>query len=153
MSAGIKGLQLRNVNFGFKVDKTATAITAISTKPLFVVTGGIVAVTSIVGVVTTVFQGQANLIKLVATPTVGSVNDLSAAVDATGLAVGSLIGITGLTADNIIFSTGGGIANLRNPVLVNTGTIGLNTSASSTGAARWVITYVPVEDGSAVAAG
>ncbi len=133
MTVIIQGNQVSSVVCGTRVEKTALAITAVSTKPLFLVTGGPVLITAIFGVVTTIFQTQANSIKLVATPTVGTVNDLCAAVDATGLIAGSLIGLTGLATDNIVFSTGGGVSNLRNPIVVNTGTIGLNTTASSTG--------------------
>lgn len=151
MSVIIQGDQVRSVVFGIRVEKTALAITAISTKPLFLVTGGPILITSLVGVVTTIFQAQANAIKLVATPTVGTVNDLSATVDANGAIAGSLLGITGLAADALVLSTGGGVSNLRNPIVVNTGTIGLNTAASSTGAARWILTYVPLDLGASVA--
>ncbi len=151
MTTMIQGDQLRTITFGLQVGKSATAITGVSTKTLFTVTGGAILVTSLVGVVTTVFQGLANNAKIVATPTVGTVNDLSGIKDVTGLIVGSLIGITGLTADALVSSTGGGVSNLRNPVVVNVGTIGLNTDASATGAARWIMTYVPLENGASAA--
>jgi len=152
MTAMIQGDQIRSVVFGQRVEKTGLAITAISTKPVFLITGGTILVTSMVGVVTTVFQAQANAVKLVATPTVGAVNDLSGTVESNGAAVGALFGLTGLAADALVLSTGGGISNLRNPIIVNTGTIGFNTAASSTGAMRWVMTYVPLDLGAAVAA-
>jgi len=152
MTAMIQGDQIRSVVFGIRVEKTALAITAISTKPLFLVTGGPILVTSLVGVVTTIFQAQANAAKIVATPTVGTVNDLCATVETNGAIVGALFGLTGLAADAMVISTGGGVSNLRNPIVVNTGTIGLNTAASSTGAARWVMTYVPLDLGAVAVA-
>lgn len=152
MTAMIQGDQVRSVVFGIRVEKTALAITAISTKPLFLITGGPILVTSLVGVVTTIFQAQANAAKIVATPTVGTVNDLSATVETNGAIVGSLFGLTGLAADAMVLSTGGGVSNLRNPIVVNTGAIGLNTAASSTGAARWILTYVPLDLGAAAVA-
>jgi len=152
MTAMIQGDQVRSVVFGIRVEKTALAITAISTKSLFLITGGPILITSLVGVVTTAFQAQANAAKLVATPTVGTVNDLCATVETNGLILGSLIGITGLAADAMVVSTGGGVSNLRNPLIVNTGAIGLNTAASSTGAARWVMTYVPLDLGAVAVA-
>lgn len=152
MTAMVQGDQVRSVVCGIRVEKTALAITGVSTKPLFLVTGGPILITAFFGVVTTAFQAQANAAKIVATPTVGTVNDLSATVETNGLILGGLIGLTGLAADAMVISTGGGVSNLRNPLVVNTGTIGLNTAASSTGAARWVLTYVPMDNGAAVAA-
>jgi len=152
MTAMIQGDQVRSVVFGQRVEKTALAITGISTKPLFLITGGPILITSFVGVVTTIFQAQANAAKIVATPTVGTVNDLSGTVETNGAIVGALFGLTGLAADAMVLSTGGGVSNLRNPIVVNTGTIGLNTAASSTGAARWILTYVPLDLGAAAVA-
>lgn len=153
MSVIIQGDQVRSVVFGQRVEKTGLAVTGISTKSIFLITGGPILVTSLVGVVTTAIQAQATLTKLVATPTVGAVNDLSAAVDIASAAIGALVGVTGLTADATVISTGGGVSNLRNPIVVNTGAIGLNTAASSTGAMRWIMTYVALDNGaSAVAA-
>lgn len=152
MTAMVQGDQVRSVVCGIRVEKTGLAITGVSTKSIFLVTGGPVLITAIFGVVTTVFQAQANAVKLVATPTVGTVNDLTGTVEANGAAVGALFGATGLAADALVLSTGGGVSNLRNPLVVNTGAIGLNTAASSTGAMRWVLTYVPMDNGASVAA-
>lgn len=132
--------------------KSTLAITGISTKGVFVVSGGKILVTSLVGEVTTAFQAQANAAKFVATPTVGTVNDLCATVETNGLILGALIGITGLAADAMVVSTGGGVSNLRNPIIVKAGTIGYSTAASSTGAATFTITWVPLDDGATVVA-
>lgn len=152
MTAMIQGDQLRTITEGLQVSRATAAITGVSTKGLFTVSGGLILVTSFVGVVTTAIQAQATLTKIVATPTTGTVNDLSATVDLTGAIVGALIGITGLAGDATVVSTGGGVSNLRNPVAVNIGTIGVNTAASSTGSIRWVMTYVPLENGASVVA-
>lgn len=138
--------------FGQRVSRATAALPATTTGSLFTVAGGNVLITSITGVVTTSIQAQANAIKLVATPTVGSVNDLSGTVESNGLAAGGLLSITGLAADAMVKSTGGGVSNLRNPVVVAPGAIGLNTAATNTGSVRWVLTYVPLEEGATVVA-
>jgi hypothetical protein len=138
--------------FGQRVTRATGTLPATATGTLFTVAGGAVMITSIVGIVTTAIQAQVTAVKLVATPTVGAVNDLSATVDLNALAAGGLISAQGLAADALIKSTGGGISNLRNPILVNTGAIGLNTAATSTGSIRWILTYVPLEDGATVVA-
>lgn len=152
MSTIISGNEIRAIALGTRVERATAALPATTTGALFTVTGGKVLITSIVGEVTTGIQAQANAIKLVATPTVGSVNDLSGTVDSNALAAGGLLGITGLAADAMVKSTGGGVSNLRNPVVVAAGTIGLNTAATNTGSIKWVLTYVPLDNGASVAA-
>jgi len=139
-------------SLGQAVTKTSLAITGATTKPIFTVAGGRVLITSFVGVVTTAIQAQANATKIVATPTVGTVNDLSATVETNGDIVGTLYGLTGLAADAMVKSTGGGVSNLRNFICVNSGVIGVNTAASSTGAVTYTCTYVPLDDGATVVA-
>lgn len=152
MSVIISGDQLRTVLFGNKVDRATATLPQTATGALFNITGGRILLTSIVGEVTTAIQAQANAVKLRATPTTGSVNDLSGTVDINGAAVGSLLGATGLAADALVLSTGGGVSNLRNPIVVAIGAIGLNTAASNTGSIKWSITYVPLDNGATVAA-
>lgn len=153
MSVIIAADQLRTINFGTKVTGGAKTLPATATGSLFTVTGGRVLITSIVGVVTTAIQAQANAVKLVATPSGnGAVNDLSATVDVNGLALGGLLSATGLAGDALVKSTGGGISALRNPIVVAPGAIGLNTAATNTGAVTWTITYVALDNGASVAA-
>lgn len=153
MSVLIQGDQLRTLLLGTKVDRATAALPQTATGSLFTVAGGRVLITSLVGRVTTSIQAQANAIKLVATPSgSGSVNDLSATVESNGLAVGGLLGITGLAGDAMVKSTGGGVSNLRNPVVVAPGAIGLNTAASNTGSVEWSLTYIPLDNGATVTA-
>lgn len=138
--------------FGKTVTRAAANLPATATGGLFTVAGGRVAVTAIVGIVTTSIQAQANAIKLVATPTTGSVNDLSGTAESNGLAAGGMVSPTGLAADALVKSTGGGVSGQRNPIIVAPGVIGLNTAATNTGQMRWIITYVPLEAGATVTA-
>lgn len=142
----------RKSAFGQLVTRATAALPQTATGDLFVVAGGLVAVTSIVGVVTTGIQAQANAVKLVATPTTGTVNDLTGTVDVNGLAAGGLLSAQGLAGDALVKSTGGGVSTLRQPLVVAAGKIQLNTAASNTGSVRWVLTYVPLDDGASVTA-
>jgi len=152
MSVLVQGDQLRTINFGNKVTGGAKTLPATTTGAIFTVAGGRVLVTSITGVVTTAIQAQANAVKLVATPTVGTVNDLSTTVDVNALALGGLLSPTGLAGDALVKSTGGGISGLRNPIVVAAGSIGVNTAATNTGAVTWTVTYVPLDNGATVVA-
>lgn len=153
MSVIIQADQLRTINFGTKVTGGAKTLPATATGSIFTVTGGRVLVTGITGVVTTAIQAQANNVKLVATPSGnGAVNDLSGVVDVNGLALGGLLAPTGLAGDVLVKSTGGGVSGLRNPIVVTPGAIGVNTSATNTGAVTWTLTYVALDNGASVAA-
>ena len=152
MTTLIQGAQMRALLFGIRVSRSTAALPQTTTGALFTVTGGRILLTSIVGEVTTGIQAQANAVKLRATPTTGSVNDLSGTVDVNGAAAGALLGATGLAGDALVLSTGGGVSNLRNPIVVAIGSIGLNTAASNTGSVKWDITYIPLDDAATVAA-
>lgn len=142
----------RKSAFGQRVSRATATLPQTATGDLFTVASGFVLVTGLVGIVTTNIQAQANAVKLVATPTTGAVNDLSATVDINGLAAGGLLVPTGLAGDALVKSTGGGASNLRNPIVVAPGKIQLNTAASNTGSVRWILTYVPLDDAATVAA-
>lgn len=152
MSSTPKAIRLRQIAFGDKVDRATAALPQTATGTLFTVTGGRIIVTSLVGTVTTVIQAQANAVKLVATPTTGTVNDLSTTVDINALVVGGLLATTGLAGDALVKSTGGGISAQRNPIIVAIGAIGLNTAASSTGSIAWSLTWMPYDLGAVVVA-
>jgi hypothetical protein len=152
MTTMLDGSQLLQLALGTKVDRAAANLPQTATGALFTVTGGRVLITSIVGTVTTVIQAQANAVKLRATPTTGAVNDLSGTVDINAAAVGSLLGATGLAGDALVLSTGGGVSNLRNPLIVAIGSIGLNTAASNTGQIAWSVTYIPYDSGASLVA-
>lgn len=153
MSVLIQGSQVRQIGLGVKVDRATATLPATTTGSLFTVAGGKVLITSLVGTVTTTIQTQANAIKLVATPSgSGAVNDLTATVESSALAAGGLLAPTGLAGDALVKSTGGGVSNLRNPVVVAPGTIGLNTAATNTGSVAWTLTYIPLDDGASVVA-
>ena len=152
MTTLIKGTDLRLMNYGLKVDRATATLPTTATGSIFTVTVGRIMVTGLIGVVTTAIQAQATTLKVVATPTTGAVNDLSGTVDVNGLAAGGLLGLTGLAADALVKSTGGGVSSLRNPICVAVGAIGIATGATSTGSIAWTLLYVPLDVGAAVAA-
>jgi hypothetical protein len=153
MSVIVQGDQLRTINFGVKVTGGAKTLPATATGAIFNVTGGRVLITSLVGVVTTATGATATNLRFVATPSgSGSVNDLSGDVAVASIALGGLIGITGLAADAAVKSTGGGVSGQRNPIIVAAGAVGVKTDATNTGALTWTCTYVPLDNGASVTA-
>jgi len=144
--------QIAYINRGLRVDKSATAITGISTKNLFTVVGGNCIILGLIGEVTTIVQAQANNTKYISTPTVGTAQDLCAVVDVTGHEVGGLLTITGVFATAAVKGNAGAGVMMTTPVVVAPGTIGINTAASSTGAYQFSIWYVPATEGAYIEA-
>lgn len=138
------------VGLGFRVDKAAATLPASATQDLFVVSGGLVAITGIVGEVTTIIQTQACNTKLISTPTVGTAVDLCAVLDISADEVGCLYGITGTFATALVGANAGAAVLPALPIVVPEGVIGLNTAATNTGATKWTLWYVPLDEGAAV---
>lgn len=144
--------RIADIKNGIRVDKSATAIAAASTKSFFTVSGGNVLVTNLVAEVTTLVQTQANNAKWIATPTVGTAQDLCAVVDITAHEVGGLLTISGNFAAAAVKGNAGAGSAVEDPFIVAPGTIGFNTAANSTGAYKASLWYVPLEDGAYVTA-
>ena len=115
----------------------------------FNVSGRII-ITSVVGEVTTIIEGVAVSIKLVANPTVGADVDLCTAVVINGDAVGTIYTITGSLSDAMVATTSAAASSQTVGVLVTDGTIDLYTDINATGQTKWSIHYIPVDKNSEV---
>lgn len=142
--------QVRLIQLGFAAKKT-TGTLAATTVTLFNITGGKVLITSIVGEVDTAIT-VANSYKLQANPTTGTTKDLVAATDigTTDTPAGSLLGFDGIAASSIQQGPGA-VPSLLRPIVVNTGTIE-SVSAGTDGVIVWTVTWIPLDDGAALAA-
>ena len=151
MSTLINGDELRTLLFGTAVSKAYTPL-VVETKTLFTITGGKVLITSITGEVTTAIT-VANTVKLQANPTTGTTKDLCAATDigTTDTPAGNLVSFQGLTGDSIITGPGA-VPTLKQPIVVNTGTIEQVNATGADGGITWTITWVPLDNGASVAA-
>jgi hypothetical protein len=156
MSVILTGDQARSLLLGsYVANASGKTIPQNTTSTIFTVSGGRVAITSLTGKVTTVVGGTTPALKVVATPTVGSANDLCTTGTITGDEVGTLYSLPGSTGSalNISGSGSGGVTGVTAPVIVAAGTIGANCSAAdATGAIQWTLTYVPLDNGASVTA-
>jgi hypothetical protein len=154
VSTGIAGKDVRKLAFGIKVDRATATIPATTTQTLFTVTGGRIILTGLVGEVTTIIQAQANAIKIVSTPTTGTAKDISGTLDINAFEVGALVSLDGTALSTALSGTNAGAALFARGagIVVPIGAIRLNTAATNTGAMKWSLTYVPFDDGAAVAA-
>ena len=146
--------RVADINLGLRVDRATATLPQTTAAAIFNVLVGRVAITQIVGEVTTVIQTQANNTKLTANPTTGTSVDICAALDITADEVGCLYGITGLNTDALIGVNAGALPQVggKGAVIVNVGTIDLDCAASNTGSVKWSIFYVPVDEGAYIEA-
>jgi hypothetical protein len=153
MADFIKGSQQRTLLYGNRVTRDAAALPQTAQSALFTVTGGDVLITSFVGEVTTVIQGQATTVQIIGNPTVGTdVNWSTAVGDINGKEVGSTVALPAIFGGVLLVNTAGGNGLANVPYLARVGTIDFKTGASSTGAMKWYLTYVPLDDGATVVA-
>lgn len=151
MSVLIQGSQLRAIGLGTKVDQPAKTVPQNALSALFTVSGGRVVVTGIVGEVTTVIGGTTPSAKLVANPTVGADSDIVTAVAITSDAVGNLYGVATVGAALGVLESVAPIS--QEPFVLKPGTLDLHVSAAdATGAIKWSVFYVPLDDGASVVA-
>ncbi len=149
MATQIQGQALRTNIYGPVAVRAAAVIPATATGTLFNVVNGNVIITSIFGVVTTVMSATATNLKINALNTATTGNtDLSANVLVTSKAVGTIFAIPTLgsagTVDNY------GLQN--NEFLLGAGSIRAITDATNTGAMKWYVNYVPLDNGAYVVA-
>jgi hypothetical protein len=143
---------------GIKVTRAA-ANDAVGPTTLFTVAGGYILLTGLYGFVTTVRTGGAGATQLFThTATALCVAGI------TGLAtVGTAITITGDPADPLVIGVGTGVANTVAPLqggnkgsgaggqnmfglILGVGVLTTTISIVTTGATRYVLTYIPIDD-------
>lgn len=138
--------QTRNIALGSPPVSKATGTLAATTVPLFTVAGGLVVVTSLVGVVTTAIS-VANAYKLQINPTTGDTVDICSASDlgTNDTAIGDLLGPMG--AGGILR----GIAVAGDALVLPIGQIE-HVSTGTDGAITWYVTWYPYQDGATLVA-
>ena len=142
---------LADLRVGMRVDRATATVPATTNEAIFNVLGGRVAITGILGEVTTILGTPGDL-SLEANPTTGTAAALCAVVASATNEAGTLMSITGTAATAMNCVSAGGVALQSCPVAVGIGTIDFRTSATSTGAVKWSIWYVPIDDGAYVTA-
>lgn len=116
------------------------ALPASTTADIFKVVG-LVEVTSIIGIVTTVIQAQANATKI-STVSNGATTDICATLDINGLLAQSRMSITGTFANAMINTLKGvPVARQATPVVCQEWSIAVTTAATNTGNIRRAIKY------------
>jgi hypothetical protein len=148
-----------NAGLGIIVPRV-TAADAVGPTALFTIAGGLVLITSLVGVVTVVRTGGAAVTQLFSHST-GATALCTATI--TGLAtVGTTITVTGDPGEPLVIGVGTGVANTFPPIqggmkgsgaginqfglICGVGTITTTISIATTGSTRYILSYIPIDD-------
>lgn len=141
-------------SLGHHVARELDTLPQTATESIFTIAGGRVLITLLFGEVTTAIQNSDPVAKITANPTTGSSIDVASTVDLSSLEIGGFILCEG-DGTALIKSNAGsapGAASSSRPWIVNTGTLDLTTGASKTGAVKWDLFYVPIDEGASVTA-
>lgn len=140
-----------NTPEAIRVVKAAANLPQTAAAAKWTISGGRVAITDILGEVTTVIEAGVNNMKLIANPASGADLDICAVVDIDAAAVGTYFNITGTLAAAMVKTTAVAfIYTLPATIIVRTGTIDLSCSASKTGQIKWTLFYVPIDEGAKI---
>lgn len=154
MATILQGSQLRLIEYGYQVLKTAQALPQTATGTLFTITGGRVVITSLVGTVSTAIQNQACTLALGTVPTVGtaSTTGIATATSIINLEAGTHIYLPASKGALTVNANAGAAAQMfaGSAYVVSAGTVSWTTSASNTGNISWALTYIPIDTGAAV---
>ena len=144
---------IRRLNTGIVVERAAATLPATTTTAYFTITGT-VQINALYGVVTTVCSATATNLSVVHVPSSpGTVNlTLASVLAIASFAAGTYLGVEGDgTALVGVTGVAAYLGSITKPVL-GPGSISLTTSATNTGATRWLLAYTPLESGSTVVA-
>lgn len=141
-----------STHLGIRVDRDTATLPQGTSGALFNIVGGRVAMTQILGEVTTVIGGNASNHSLQSNPTTGTTSPICAPLACASKEVGTLFSITGLVSDAMVGDDAGGVAMQTRPVALPVGTLELLTSGNNTGSIKWSMWYVPIDDGAYVTA-
>lgn len=133
-----------------RASKRAETLPATTTDNIFTVNGGRVLVYAFVGQVTTVNSATATNLKVTSVPTVGTAADIAANLAIASLEAGTIYVVEGDGTALIGVSAGFAPALNALPFILPAGTIRIETSATNTGASKWDVWYIPLDEGARI---
>lgn len=154
MTTIIANASVRTIALGIAVARATAALPATALGNIFTVSGGRIAVVSLVGEVTTAVQNQACTVSIGTAPTVGtgSATALGTATSIIAAPIGTHFGINPGGATVVDLSTQAGVLLPAARFVVDPGSITITTSATNTGSVKWDLIYVPLDIGAQVVA-
>lgn len=135
--------------------RPAQVLPASATEVLFTITGGVVNMLSLIGVVEDVAMDATNVTpQLIFNPTIGaSINISTTTIDFVSDPLGTMYGLAGAIPSNWNADGTATEGMLVGPgYYLNTGTLDLLTAATNLGQVRWLCTWIPVDPSAVIRA-
>jgi hypothetical protein len=155
MSNTQSGASFRSQVLGTRVERAAALQPQTGQAAIFTISGGKVLVTGLVGQVVVATPATTNTLAVVGNPTAGTDVVWASAVSTASLEVGAIITL-GVTSGGALVPKNAGGGNAISGYVGYVGNVGtldlLTTGSAATGTIKWTLTYVPIDDGAAVAA-
>lgn len=153
MSNILKSTGYRDLAMGLNVTKATTVLPATAYGTLFTVTVGRVLVTGLIGEFTIAADATATTVKVTGTPTTGTAVDWTTATAVTSKEIGAQMTLPAAAGGALVVTNAGagGQMQPKNPFVAAIGTIGITTSATNAGSAKWTVFYVPLDAGAVLA--
>jgi len=133
-----------------RASKRAETLPATTTDNIFTVNGGRVLVYAFVGQVTTANSATATNLKVTSVPATGTAADIAANLAIASLEAGTIYVVEGDATALIGVSAGFAPALNALPFILPAGTIRIETSATNTGASKWDVWYIPLDEGARI---
>lgn len=130
--------------------KASATVPATTTQNIFTIGGGRVLVFALLGEVTTAIQNQLCNLKVTAVPTTGTAYDVAADLAIANDEVGTLYSVEGDGTALLTVSSGAITTAIGQGFVVSAGTLRIETSATNTGATKWDIWWMPLDEGAYV---
>ena len=153
MTTNAQNTQILHASGGLLVSRATASLPQTAQTAIFTVSGGRILIKYLIGQVTTVVQGQATTAQFIGTPTTGTAVNLSnSTADLNAAEVGATITLAATLGGTAVLNNAG--ANIVQPqlFLINAGTIDFKTGASSTGAMKFDLVYLPLDAAARVVA-
>ena|SRR6266705_894933 len=152
--------QIRNASLGFNTIHAAQVVPTVALSPqtIFTVSGGAILVVSLVGKVTTVMSATAYTLAVGLTPAEGAGSSApsalaSASSSLASLEVGTMVCLGATAGAALVPGVNASTVLLKPaPIAVSPGNISLTGSATQTGALKWYLTWIPLDDAANVVA-
>jgi len=151
--------QIRNASLGFNTIHSGQVVPTVALSPqtIFTISGGKILVVSLVGVVSTVMSATVCGLTVGLTPAEGAGSSAPAALAASGalasLEVGTMVSLGATAGAALQVGVNASTVLLKPaPIAVSPGALTLTGSATQTGALRWVLTWVALDDAASVVA-
>jgi hypothetical protein len=139
---------------GYHVARATAALpTTGVTTSYFLVTGGRVEVTLLIGEVTTALQNSDPGISITSRATTGTAVVLNSTADVSSLEIGAFIRVNGAGSALILSNAGAVLSTtLSSGFVVPIGNIACIATTTKTGSVKWDLWYVPIDEGATVTA-